>query len=145
MKKRWLLSLLAVTGGSVYALSKFIKKEKEEEDVQRKAMTAYYEQLGYNVHMYNDNNDFMLFHHEKNEKRHVFYIHDSVDEEMLHSKLKAYYFHFTNEFFFVCQNDEVVERTKALYHQWHASLEGDIIERYGEVTSYFTTVDELIG
>lgn len=144
MKKRWILSLLAATGGGVYLISKLAKKEKNEIDSTRKTMVEHYEKQGYNVHVYNENNDFMLFHPEKNEKRHVFYDDGLVDYEHFRAKLHAYYLHFTNEFFFVVKNEEVLEKTQALYQAWYTAINEETFERCGKPIAYFLTVEQLL-
>lgn len=144
MKKRWILSLLAAASGGVYVVSKLVKKDKNAIDEQRKAMVEHYEKQGFNVHVYNENNDFMLFHPIKNEKRHVFYDDGTGSYEQFHSKLQAYYLHFTNEFFFVCKNDEVLEKTKNVYQEWVSSIEDETVNTYGKTTAYFLTIDQLL-
>ena len=144
MKKRYLLSLLAAAGGGIYALSKVIKKEKNEDEQIRKSMVEQYEKEGYKVHAYNNHTDFMFFNYEKNEKRHVFYSNGLETYETFHAKLHAYYFHFTQEFYFICKNSAGLEETKNFYLKWCASLDEKTIETYGKPIAYFKTVQELI-
>ena len=144
MKKRWVVSLIAAAGGGIYLLSKWSKKEKNEIDLTRKSIVSHYEKQGYTVHIYNENNDLMLFHPEKNEKRHVFYDDGLGDYEHFRAKLQAYYFHFTNEFFFVAKNDEVLTSTKAFYEAWCASISEETLQEFGSPIGYFLIVDELL-
>lgn len=144
MKKRWMLSLLAVAGGGVYLANKLLKKEKNEIDFTRKNMVAHYEKQGYNVHVYNENNDFMLFHPEKKEKRHVFYDDGLSDVGHFRAKLHAYYLHFTNEFFFVAKNEEILANTQAMYQTWCATINKETLENCGKPIAYFLTVEQLL-
>jgi hypothetical protein len=145
MKRKWLKSsfIISVLGSGVYLSSKFLKRYSDNFSNTRKEIITQFQDKGYTVHCYNENNDFILFNSKINEKRHVFWCDDTISNEEFENKMQVYYFHFTNEFFFIANDSDTINKTKERFLTWKKNVNKETIKKYGEITGYFHTYKDL--
>lgn len=148
MKKKWLIAPIVVAsiGGGYVIYQRLFDKKKSNKLEQREQLVNWFSRKGYKVHSYNQNNDFILFHHEKNEKIHLLYDDGNITEDEFCAKLNSYYLHFTNEFLFISKNSDVLEKnTKKMFYNWHQSINQQTINECGEIIVHFQTFDDVIS
>lgn len=147
MKKKWLISsgvITLISGGFVLS-KKFFKKNVPTKEIQKKEMTEIFEEMGYQVHCYNEHNDFVLFHTKNNEKKHLLYDDGTIEEEALFEKLNAYYHHFTNVFYFVSKDEETLTNsTKNKFKNWIIKYFSDENGINLNMVVHFTTHSKIL-
>lgn len=147
MKKKWLIPTAVVTtiGAGIYLFKKIRKSDLNDGASQRAKLISYFEGKGYKVHCYNENNDFILFHQSRNEKKHVFYVDGELSMVDFQKKLEAYYYNFTNSFHFISKDEAVSKTTLGTFQGWAATLDENILSKYGKPLAEFHTTDQIIN
>ena len=146
MKNKWLISsiLIGCLSGSAIIIKKIKNKTRTKTELLHENLIKFFLEEGYKVHIYNEQSDLILFHQDKNEKRHVFLETDAYSKHDFSKKLDTYYHHFTNTFYFVASTEEKKQTMYNDFKSWEASLGIDIASKYGKPRAYLYTIEELI-
>lgn len=147
MKNKWLISsiLIGCVSGSAVLMKKLKNKNKSTCDLLHEKLVKFFHEEGYKVHIYNEQSDLILFHQNKNEKRHVFLETDAYSKYDFSKKLDTYYHHFTNTFYIVALTEETKKTMHNDFNFWEATIDRDTLSKYGKPKAYLYTFEELIN
>ena len=138
---------ILLTGGGFLATAigaTFLKNtiHKKIDKAKQKDLILFFEEKGYKVHSYNNHYDLILFHKKATHIKYVIVDHGHYKQKEFEKKLDAYYHHFTNHFYIIAYDENVLTHSsKPLVDKW---LEKSKKERKNrKVTLNFTTREKI--